>query len=179
MNNKYNNPDEYIESMGHDMAFIVMGVLATHGFQLEENYTKLCHCFDFIQEEKAKWVNDEKDTSEIFDECKGKRNYIYEACQKVPFSQLLYISRINGKVACRNINLKAYLQAGYCIIGYWTDKVLQEHYRLNKAQRTEIFHWINEWIDSYQKGYQSNEGVRELYLELFNYDLVEGKFVEG
>lgn len=170
--------DYYIESMGHDMAFIVMDVLATHGFQLEENYTKLCNCFNFIQEEKEKWTTDQKETSEIFDECKrGKRTYIYDACKEVPFSQLLYLAQINGKIKSRDVNLKAYLQAGYCIVGYWVDKVLQEHYRLNKAQRTDVFHWINERIDSYQKGFQSNEGVRELYLELFNYDLIDGKFV--
>lgn len=164
---------ELIENMGHSLSCIVMGVLEAKTDEFEGKERKLNNFYFYVQDEKKKWHLDTKDTSEIIDEAKGKRSHIYESCQRVPMSQLLYLAK--GRRYSANPNLKKYLQAGYCIIGVWMDTVLQEHYRMSVAARKEIFMHMNNWIDSYQKGYQSNEGVFELFREDLNYDLQKGE----
>lgn len=169
----------YIEQMGHLMSFIVFDVLATHVDYFEASEDKksmlrICNFDKFLIEEKNKWTNDEISTTDIMDEVKGKRGHIFDKCQEVPFAQLLYLARINGKVRCSSYDIKKALQAGYCLMMYWTDKVLQEHYRLNKAQRIDFLYWFNDRIDSFRRGYQTIDGVCELYRDEFNFDLKEG-----
>lgn len=164
-----------IEDMGHSLSFLVMGVLEAKTDEFEGRIKKLENLFFFVQEEKKLW-NATDNTHEILDQAKGSRGHIWEACQQVPFSQLLYLTG-QKKMKTANPNMKAYLQAGYCIIGFWMDKVLQEHYRFSLEKRKQFFRYLNDWIDSYQKGYLSNDGIKQQYIEDLGYDLERGEKV--
>jgi len=171
------NMNDLIENLGNSLSFIVMGVLEGKTDQFDLNLRKLCNFFDFIQEEKRQWKESERDTDEIIADAKGKRKHIYEHCQKVSFSQLLFLARRGNTKVNVDANTKPCLQAGYLIIGVWVDKVLQEHYRLNKSQRIEIFDYINDWIDSYQRGYITDELINEMFIDDIGYDIIKGEKV--
>jgi len=172
-------PEDYlIENIGNSLAWICLGVLEGKTEEFEFKTRKLNNFFKFIQDEKDKGeIKSDTETALILEEAKGKRSYIYETCQKIPFSQLLKIADVGPKQSSKNINLKAYLQAGFCIVCVWTDRVLQEHYRFNKSERAQVFETMIDWIDSYQKGYLSNKGINEMFIEDIGYDMEKGEFV--
>lgn len=167
--------NKLIENLGNSLAWIVMGVLEGKTEEFEYKTKKLNNFFYFVQDEKNR--NPASCPEVLLDEAKYKRPYIYESCKKVPFSQLLVLSEIKGKNSSKNPHMKAYLQAGYCIIGVWIDSVLKEHYRMSIDSRKRIFEYINDWIDSYQKGYLSNKGINEMFIEDVGYDLARGEKV--
>lgn len=167
--------NKLIENLGNSLAWIVMGVLEGKTEEFEFKERKLNNFFYFIQDEKKKAPANEPEV--LIEEAKHKRVYIYESCKKVPYSQLLRLAEISPKNSSRNMNMKAYLQAGYCIIGVWIDSVLKEHYRMSIDSRKRIFEMINDWIDSYQKGYLSNKGINEMFIEDVGYDLARGEKV--
>lgn len=170
--------NQLIENMGNTLAWICMGILEGKTETFEGKPKKLDNFFWFVQEEKKKSeISTVEGTHEMIVEAKGKRAHIYESCKKIPFSQMLYIAEVKGRKSVANPNLKAYLQAGYLIIGVWMDRVLQDHYRMSKATRSEIFDIMVDWIDSYQKGYLSNAGINEMYIEDLGYDLAKGEMV--
>lgn len=171
--------DQLIENMGHSLSWICMGVLEGKTDEFGFKTQKLNNLFDFVQEEKRKWNLDQVDTAEIIAEAKGKREHVYEACKQVPFSQLLNIAEVKGRQSSKNPLLKQYLQCGYCIIGVWLDTVLQEHYRMSLVKRKQVFSDMNNWIDSYQKGYLSNRDINQMFIEDIGYDLEKGEKVNA
>lgn len=164
-----------IENLGNSLAWIVMGILEGKTEEFEFKTRKLNNFFYFVQDEKKNAPASEP--SILIEDAKNKRPYIYESCKKVPFSQLLRLAEIKGKNSSKNPHMKAYLQAGYCIIGVWVDNVLKNHYRMSVDSRKKIFEYINDWIDSYQKGYLSNKGINEMFIEDIGYDLEKGEKV--
>lgn len=166
---------DIIETLGHSLSFIVMGVLEAKLDEFNCRERKLANLFEFVQEEKRKW-NLDYETWDIIGEAKGKRKHVYEACQRIPFSQLLRLAEIRpGKGKSTDYKgIRVMLQGGFCIIGVWIDTVLQEHYRFSVEKRQQFFDYVIDWIDSYQKGYVNNEGIREQFLEDLNYDIVKG-----
>ncbi len=172
---KKDETSELIETMGHSLSFLVMGVLEAKTDEFEYKERKLQNLFNFVQEEKQKW-NLEYQSWDIIGEAKTKRAHIYEAMQQVPFSQLLRLAEVkSNSKSSREPGLRMILQGGYCIIGVWIDTVLQEHYRFSVEKRKQFFAYLNDWIDSYQKGYLDNEGIRQQYIEDLGYDIVKGE----
>lgn len=166
--------NEMIEQMGTWLSLICMGVLEGKTDEFDANERKLNNLYNFVQEEKQKYHQDIKTTQSIMEEAKGKRKHVFEACQQVPFSQLLLLAVAKGKKTSRDPRMKQYLQVGYCIIGVWLDTVLQEHYRMNVEQRKQIFADMNNWIDSVQKGYLTMDMIYGQFIEDMNYDLKRG-----
>ena len=166
-----------IEDMGHSLSFLVLGVLEGKMDEFAFKTQKLNNFYQFVQAEKYGWLEDKYDTHILITEAKGSRSHVYEACCKVPYSQLLRLAEVSPKKITKNPNLYACLQCGYCIVGVWTDRVLEQHYRMSKARRAEFFAILNDWIDSYWRGYLSNEGIREMFIEDIGWDLTTGEKV--
>lgn len=167
--------DNLILKIEETLTIIMMGVLEGKMDEFNEKEKKTINFYNFMQEEKLKWINDEKSTVDLINEAKTTRVHIWESCQKIPFSQLLYIAEIKPGRSTRDVLLKKNLQAAYLIVSTWVDTVLQEHYRLPKARREFLFEHIVDWIDSYQKGYLNNELIKELFIEDLNYDIERGE----
>lgn len=169
--------DKLIEAMGESLSYICMGVLEAKTDEFEGKLKKLSNFHEYIQEEKAKGeITTDEGVNKLIDEAKGSRSYIFEFSEKIPLSQYLYIANITPRTASRNPNIRKYLQTGFLIVCVWIDRVLKQHYKaVSKAKRIQIYADMLNWIDSYQKKYQSNKGICELYREDLNYNILDGE----
>lgn len=173
---KEDETSELIETMGHSLSFLVMGVLEAKTDEFEMNLVKLQNVFQFIQEEKAKW-NLDYQTWDIIGEAKNKRTHVYEAMKKVPTTHLMRLAEIKPNHSTNCPGIRMILQGGYTIIGVWVDTVLQKHYRFTIEKRKQFFTYLNDWIDSYYRGYLDNAGIRQQFIEDVGYDILKGEKV--
>jgi len=173
---KEDETSELIETMGHSLSFLVMGVLEAKTDEFEMNLVKLQNVFKFIQEEKAKW-NLEYETWDIIGEAKTKRTHVYEAMKQVPTTHLMRLAEIKRNHSTNSPGIRMILQGGYTIIGVWVDTVLQKHYRFTIEKRKQFFTYLNDWIDSYYRGYLDNAGIRQQFIEDLGYDILKGEKV--
>ena len=167
--------DKLLDNLGESITWIAMGVLFSKINLFENNKEEFEKFFHYVQDEENKWgCVENPDAAMLIHIAKNERRHIYDACIKVPFSQLLYLTSIKDKKSSKNPKLKKYLQTRYCMTGVWLDVVLEEKYQIPLQERIELFHHINNWIDSYQKGYLNNEMLNEMFKEDIQYDMAKG-----
>lgn len=168
------NEDIIIKNEEFALQVLSVGVLWGKSVEFYNHLRKMFNFYDFLIAESNKLDNIRQD---VISEAKGKRSHVYEACKRVPQYQLLKLANVKQGRASANVNLILGMQTGYCIMGVYVDRVLQQHYRWSIAKRKEYFEWLNAWIDEIWSGHQTLEGVNDMFIEDAGYSIFEGKYV--
>lgn len=168
--------DKIIESLEYALRMLHVGVLWGRFERFDGNLEDMFEFYRALEElgSQTNYNNDD-----IISEAKNERTYIYKMGQKIPMWKYLALCGAKNNHSCANMRLLEAMQTGYCIVGVFSDRILESKFDFTLEQRELFFELINNWIDEIATGWLTIEGIREMFIEDASYDVSKGEFVNG
>lgn len=169
--------DKVMESLEYALRMLAVGVLWSGRFERFDG--KLEDMFEFYRTLEELGTQPNYNNDDIISEAKNERTYIYQRSQKLPMWKYLALCGVKNKSSCANMRLLEGMQSGYCIVGVFSDRILENKFDFTLEQRELFFELINNWIDEIATGWLTIDGIREMFIEDAGYDVSKGAFVDG
>ena len=173
--------NELIEELGNSLCLLSLAIICdkfTDGNGNTFTPKKIMNLYNYVNEEKQKWsLSENDDVKELVRIAKTEKEFIYQSCKQIPFTNFLKLARINAKRSAKDLNLRMYLECGYCICMVWLDDVLKKHYRLNLENRIDFVAYMVDFIDSIARGYVTIDSFEDFFIEEYGWNIRTGEII--